>query len=188
MSCNMAHIHLGMFGAQLWRTVEDRGKQIWWRCVHIDINPGSEPPLELVIISEEMSWFSPEEIFKINQQIYDMTNLGKKEGILTVQAYQQGHHSADAPCHLLLHWSCCSRQENSLSKLHERLSVDGLALKFLLQVVQQERAKAALLHPFPGSASVAIKSRNQLSELRIFHCHVYKMINSPFTEEITSVG
>lgn len=64
-----------------------------------------------------------------------MTNLGKKEGILTVQAYQQGHHSADAPCHLLLHWSCCSRQENSLSKLHERLSVDGLALKFLLQVV-----------------------------------------------------
>lgn len=62
----MAHIHLGMFGAQLWRTVEDRGKQIWWRYVHIDINPGSEPPLELVIISEEMSWFSPEEIFKIN--------------------------------------------------------------------------------------------------------------------------
>jgi len=43
--------------------LEDRGKQIWWRCIHTDI---SELSPELIIFSEEISWFSPEEILKVN--------------------------------------------------------------------------------------------------------------------------
>lgn len=73
VSCKVAHIHLRMLGAYFWRAEEDRRKEIWWGCVHIDI---SDLPPEVDSIVEKISLFSPEEFSRLNEVLLSSLKKG----------------------------------------------------------------------------------------------------------------